>query len=217
MMQENFDLRNSGTSSTSRHSIFTVYRISPVPSKRSSNQSDENQYSLKSKIKRLIKAIRKNTSSFLSLESENDGKPSSGLYGIIIIMIVILSSLIITTIPQHDITNYPKYWPERIFRITWFHIASFLAKNFDYMILMGQRYICSKKHVVALCVINIVEASLLFFLSHMIWIYYLNYRPPIPFIGLLYIWAHLLTLIASHWFYIRVYSQNDLEQRNIQP
>ena len=135
MMQKYFDVRNS--------TISSIYPISPVSPKRQSYQSDENQHCLKSKTKRLIKATRKNISNFLSLDLENDGKPSSGLYGIIIVVMVILSSLIITIIPQQHIIKYPKYWPERMFRIVWFHIASFLAKNFDYMILMGRRYTCT--------------------------------------------------------------------------
>ena len=100
-----------------------------------------------------------------------------------------------------------------MFRIAWFHIASFLAKNFDYTILMGSRYICSNKHAVVICVINIYGAAFLFFLSHMIWIYYFNLRPPIPFIGLLYLWTHLITIIVSHWLYNRFYGHNDSEQR----
>ena len=196
-----------------RIAITPVYPMIPSSQIEITKIKSEDTTFFKSKVKKLLIEIRAYALNFISIDLEQEGSFFSGFYGILTVLIVVISSFIITLIPQQDIVKHPKYWPERMLRIIWFHVASFLSKNFDYMLLMGGRYPCTTKQSVYMCLINIGFAIILFFLSHVIWIYPLHLRPPIPLIGLLYLWAHLITLLTSHWYHDFLYGNNDFEQR----
>ena len=79
---------------------------------RSSSESNQDDKALPNKYSN---KIFRYLQSFFVIDYNTKGSVQSSLYGVVIILVVTLSSLPLTLIPQHDVLLYPKYWPETIF------------------------------------------------------------------------------------------------------
>ena len=155
----------------------------------------------KEKIKNCLK-------NFLFIDLEKEASTCSGFYGLLIIFLVVASTLMISIIPQHDVIKYPNFWPETLLRSTNYYIILVLCLSFDYQLIMNPRDTLSAKQVFYTLLIVITFMSILSVIAHIIWIYSLNYRPPIPFLEILLRW------ISSVVFFVPFWAQQPRDHRN---
>ena len=137
--------------------------------------------------------------SFFVIDYNRKGSAQSSLYGVVIILVVTISSMPLTLIPQHDVLLYPKYWPETIFAPL--AISAFLASNFvfdSYLILdSGNKspYVMFAK----LFLWNSIPRMILQLVIYVIWIYLMNKHPPVPYVGYITHTVGMVTISVGFW------------------
>ena len=133
------------------------------------------------------------------LDYDKKGSARSGFYGMLIILLVTISSMPLTLIPQHDILLYPKYWPESIFAP--FAISAFLASNFvfDSFLILGSENLSPLKMFASLFFWNSIPRMILQLTINIVWIYAIEKSPPVPYIGYVTHTIGMLTISFGFW------------------
>ena len=133
------------------------------------------------------------------LDYSKKGSARSGFNGMLIILLVTISSMPLTLIPQHDILLYPKYWPESI--LAPFAISAFLASNFvfDSFLILGSENPSPLKMFASLFFWNSLPRMILQLTINIVWIYAIEKNPPVPYIGYVTHTIGMLTISFGFW------------------
>ena len=145
---------------------------------------------------------------FFSLDLEKEATIWSGIHGFQVIISVISCTLVISIIPQNDAIQHPPFWPKTLIRSVNFYFVLVLCLIFDNLLVMNPSGAISVKKVYYTLISVITLMLILSFIAHMMWIYALQYRPPIPFLGILLRW------ISCAVFYIPFWIQQTIDQHN---
>lgn len=148
---------------------------------------------------------------FLLIDLEKEASTCSGFYGLLIILLVVSSTLMISIIPQHDAIKYPSFWPERLLRSTNYYMVLVFCLSFDYQLIMNPRETFTAKQVFYSLLIVIIFMSILSLIFHIVWIYALDYRPPVPFLGILLRWISCVVFYIPFWALQPRDQRNDIE------
>ena len=144
-----------------------------------------------------------------SAENENGSRLKEktslriGIFGLMILPIAVVISMIITCWPQHNIILYPEYWYEPlgpiIFGLLAMQSATIMVQcqhilNVD-MVLSSRVSQILKGFVISLSVGMVTWGT-----SYSVWVYLLGYNFPMPFVGHLFYLFQIFTSCISVWF-----------------
>ena len=115
------------------------------------------------------------------LDFEKQGTILSGSYAILILLFVMVSISPHAMIPLHNVLENPEYWAEIMVTIPMLSIVYPLLIHFEYVLVMRNDYNSSTIKLFYLYIGVTLSLSTIFVVLCIIWIYALNYRPPVPF------------------------------------
>lgn len=158
----------------------------------------------------MMKIIGKGAKGIFVIDFEKDGNVTSGLYCILISLVVISLSVPLTIVPQHNILKFPEYWPE--YWLNYLVILLAYASNhvFDCFLVMNNNDMFSIKIFVGMYA-NLLGAMMLASLMiNVIWIYVLNFHPPIPCFGIMLRSVAFVVNCTVLWFQHPITLRSDL-------
>ena len=138
-----------------------------------------------------------------NVHDDGDSKFTNGLYGLLVLAIMILSPFSVTVIPTHNILIYPEYWYENLVSASSgiLFVAPGVINEINFVLNR-----CIKKRainaIIDLIITKKIAQTLAIFLMHLIWSEILGYYEPVPFRQFLSINFSNMIFAARIWFLI---------------